>query len=64
MTDTIAIKAAPGRRVRHEDGQLLAEAGETVPRTPWWIRRLDDEDVMLVEDKPRAKGRSAQGEAA
>lgn len=66
MTDRITIKPAVGRRVRHENGRLLADAGETVDRTAYWVRRLDDEDVVFaddaVADKPRT--RRAQGDQA
>jgi hypothetical protein len=39
------ISPAPDRRVRHPDGQLL-EPGTKVEWTPYWQRRLDDEDVV------------------
>ena len=64
MTDMIRIKPGADRRVRHEDGRLLEDAGETVPRSSYWLRRLADEDVVLVptDDKPRT--RRAQGDLA
>lgn len=37
----------PGLRVRKEDGSPLAEAGEAVDRTAFWLRRQADGDVTL-----------------
>lgn len=51
---TTRIAAAPGRRVRHENGNLLAEGGEPVIWSPWWGRRLTDFDIVLVEDEADA----------
>jgi hypothetical protein len=36
------------RRVRKEDGAVLAETGETVIATSYWLRRLKDGDVEEV----------------
>lgn len=38
---------APGVRVRKEDGSILAEAGEPVVRSAFWLRRERDGDVIL-----------------
>ncbi|HAX5206062.1 TPA: DUF2635 domain-containing protein [Escherichia coli] len=47
---TILIKPAPGRLVRDPDTQTpLNAAGEEKPFTPFWCRRLDDGDVLMVE---------------
>lgn len=46
--DTIKIKPAPDRRVRRPDGSLL-EGEDTVERSSYWMRRLQDGDVVLVE---------------
>lgn len=43
---TMTIKPAPGLRVRTPDGGLLPESGATVERSSYWIRRLDDGDVI------------------
>jgi len=44
----------PGAIVRFpgDPRRTLAEAGEEVPRTPYWIRRLNDGSI--VETKPAA----------
>ncbi len=44
--DRLILKPAPDRRVRHPDGRLLDGAGETVMASPYWARRLRDEDVV------------------
>ncbi|NAX01438.1 DUF2635 domain-containing protein [Vibrio sp. V34_P3A8T189] len=44
--------------VRKESGEFLKQEGEAVARTAFWVRRLKDGDVVLVEQsakKPRAK---------
>ncbi|EKO3778264.1 DUF2635 domain-containing protein [Vibrio cincinnatiensis] len=44
--------------VRKENGEFLKQDGETVARTAFWVRRLKDGDVVLVEQsakKTRAK---------
>lgn len=48
MTEMITIKPAPDRRARHENGRLLAAGGEMVARSPYWLRRLADEDVVAT----------------
>lgn len=42
------IAPAADRRVRHEDGRLLDEAGETVAWSTHWQRRLNDEDIIQL----------------
>lgn len=56
MTEIVTLKPAPDVRVRKEDGVLLAVAGEPVPLTAYWRRRLADEDVVAVP--PKSKPRS------
>lgn len=51
------ISPAPDRRVHHPDGQLLEER-TAVDWTPYWQRRLDDEDIELVADA-RSKKKDA-----
>jgi hypothetical protein len=53
--EQIKVKPAPDRRVRKPDGVLLEEAGETVERSSYWMRRLRDGDVVQVETKKGAK---------
>lgn len=52
--DTIKIKPAPDRRVRHPNGALL-EGEETVERSSYWMRRLQAGDVVQVETKKGGK---------
>lgn len=44
----LKVKPAPGRAVPvpEKGGVLLAEKGETVPRNAYWLRRLNDGDVV------------------
>jgi hypothetical protein len=61
MSDELTVlKPAPDRRVRHPDGRLLDAEGEPVPAgDPYWLRRLADEDVMVVEPAPAPKPKRA-----
>ena len=44
------IKPAPGKAVRDpRTMQLLTARGERKPRNAYWLRRLADGDVVLVE---------------
>lgn len=48
---TMFIKPAPGRIVKDpETLQPLAEDGETKPQDVYWLRRINDGDV--IETKP------------
>ncbi|WP_066667346.1 MULTISPECIES: DUF2635 domain-containing protein [unclassified Sphingomonas] len=49
----ITVVPAAGRRVRKEDGQLLAAEGEAVLLTSYWLRRIADRDVV----RPNATAR-------
>lgn len=45
------LKPAPGRAVPDpERGGLLVEAGRRVEPTQYWLRRQQDNDVIVVED--------------
>jgi hypothetical protein len=44
----IDLRPVSGRRVRKPDGDLLAEAGETVTEDSFWRRRLRDGDVVAI----------------
>ncbi|EJO9392982.1 DUF2635 domain-containing protein [Escherichia coli] len=47
---TIFIKPAPGCLIRDPDTMKpLAQEGEEKPFTPFWCRRLNDGDVIVVE---------------
>lgn len=50
----IFIKPAPGLKVRTPQGPFLLEEGEAVERDSFWIRRLNDGDVIETES-PKAK---------
>lgn len=44
---TVFVRPAPGLQIRDpETGNYLPDAGQIVPRTPFWMRRLADGDVI------------------
>lgn len=52
---TIFIKPAPGCLIRDPDTMKpLAQEGEEKPFTPFWCRRLNDGDVIVVEKAAEA----------
>lgn len=54
-TSTITIKPTKvGVNVAKPDGAKLKAEGETVKRSAYWVRRLNDGDVVLVETKKAA----------
>lgn len=47
---TIFIKPAPGCLIRDPDTMTpLSQEGEEKPFTPFWCRRLNDGDVIVVD---------------
>ncbi|AKC15006.1 hypothetical protein VK74_21255 [Escherichia coli] len=61
---TIFIKPAPGCLIRDPDTMKpLAQEGEEKPFTPFWCRRLNDGDVIVVEKAAEAAA-SATTDAA
>lgn len=45
------VKPAPGRAVPDpERGGLLAEAGRRVEPTQYWLRRQQDNDVIVADE--------------
>jgi len=44
----VKLKPANGLTLRKENGQFLAEGGETVIASSYWLRRLNDGDVEEV----------------
>lgn len=49
------IKASPGMRVRDPvTKRVLPEEGKEVPESTFWIRRLQDGDVVIVPPEPPA----------
>ncbi|RHW17202.1 DUF2635 domain-containing protein [Sphingomonas gilva] len=55
MSDTIFLRPAPGRLVRHPDGSRLGSEGAPVAPSPYWQRRIDDRDVLV--GRPRKSTR-------
>lgn len=50
------VKPAPERTVPDpERGGYLPEAGESVPRNAYWLRRLGDKDVIEAKAPAKAK---------
>ncbi|EHE8224316.1 DUF2635 domain-containing protein [Escherichia coli] len=57
---TIFIKPAPGCLIRDPDTMKpLAQEGEEKPFTPFWCRRLNDGDVIVVEKAAEAEPAAA-----
>ena len=51
----INVKPRAGILVRHEDtGKPVKEAGEAVPNTAYYRRRIKDGDLIKVEETPAA----------
>lgn len=50
----IHIKPAPGLKVRTQKGEFLPEEGDTVERDSFWVRRINDGDVVETTP-PKAK---------
>lgn len=49
---TIKVYPVPGRVARHpETGEPVPAAGLSVPRSPYWLRRLLDGDVSVCAGK-------------
>jgi hypothetical protein len=46
----VFVKPAPGLKVRDPISKLhLAESGQEVPESSYWLRRLADGDVLLID---------------
>jgi hypothetical protein len=54
--------ARDGLRVRQPDGRLLPAEGARVAITPYWLRRLNDGDVVRGKPPARAKPQPKQSE--
>lgn len=52
LNQTMRVRPAAGRRVRLETGPVLRAEGQQVPRTAYWMRRLRDGDVELIDTTP------------
>ncbi len=55
--------AKAGVKVRKEDGTHLAEKGEKVKRTAFWVRRIKDGDVIDVEAAKQAAAKTKQAKS-
>ena len=53
--ETLNIKPAPGLTVRKPGGAVLSEEGETVPKNSYWLRRVNDGDVVFIKPKTKRK---------
>ena len=50
--DTFFIKPAAGLRIADPStGEYLPEGGMLMPRSGFWLRRLKDGDVIVVEPR-------------
>lgn len=55
----IAIKPKSGKvKVRKPDGQWLSQNGETVKRTAYWLRRIKDGDVIVLDKTGQANSQT------
>jgi hypothetical protein len=52
------LQPVTGRVIRHPDGHPLALAGELVPPTTYWLRRLACGDVVEVAPPPTPEPRT------
>lgn len=60
--NNIQLKPAEGRRVRHRDGRLFAEAGESVPSSSFYLRLLDAGDLIeTTEPTTKPAGAKSSG---
>lgn len=48
MSENKVLRPVAGARVRHPDGQVLAENGDPVAMNPYWRRKLAAGDVVEV----------------
>lgn len=55
MDNRKTVRPAAGRRVRKLDKTLLAEQGESVVWTSFWLNRLRSGDIEIVNDTAEAK---------
>ena len=57
------LKPAPGRSVPDpERGGLLIEGGRNVEPTQYWLRRLEDNDVIEAEPEPEPGAKAGDAE--
>ncbi|MBD3728762.1 MAG: DUF2635 domain-containing protein [Sphingomonadales bacterium] len=59
------LRPATGRRVRHPDGRLMAEGGESVPFNTFYRRLLDAGDLEPVPaDKPTSTSKKTSSKGS
>ena len=60
--NTIQVVTVTGKLVRKEDGTgFIAEHGETVPESIYYLRRIDDGDLQVIAE-PANKGKETDGQ--
>lgn len=58
----ITVVPVEGKLVRKEDGTgFIAEQGETVPESIYYLRRIDDGDLQVIAE-PAKKGKETDGQ--
>ena len=49
--NTLTVAPVGGKLVRKEDGTgFIAEQGETVPESIYYLRRIDDGDLQVIAE--------------
>lgn len=65
MTGTMQVRPAEGRSVPDpQRGDLLPDAGRTVPRNAYWRRRVSAGDVVEVQGSGEGHPKAAAMQAA
>lgn len=58
----IKVKPKEGLKVVHpENGRALAAEGAEVEQSSYWLRRLAEGDVVLLEEKEEQKAQPTKG---
>ena len=58
--NTLTVVPVTGKLVRKEDGTgFIAEQGETVPESIYYLRRIDDGDLQSIKKKKK-KGKGTE----
>ncbi len=59
---TMVVKPAPGLKIRDPERQFshLPEDGSSVPMSQYWLHRVRDGDVLVVEQPAPTAAKSAQ----
>lgn len=60
--NTLTVAPVGGKLVRKEDGTgFIAEQGETVPESIYYLRRIDDGDLQSIAE-PAKKGKDTDSQ--